>query len=341
MPPRPPSPSRTSARRAGAAPSNSSLPLAGKVALVAGATRGAGRGIAVALGESGATVYCSGRSTRESASPLARPETIDETAELVTAAGGTGIAVRCDHTVDDDVAALVARIAREQDGRLDVLVNDVWGGDAAGDWLWKPLHETDVDAAWRLVRQAVQSHHITSRHALPLMIARRAGLVVEVTDGDTLAYRGAFFYDFIKTAVMRTAFAMSVELAPHRVTALAITPGFLRSEAMLEHFGVKEENWRDGVKVDRHFIASETPALVGRSVAALAADRRVARFNGQTLSSWEVARAYALRDVDGTRPDWLAHFRARIPRSHVARKWMQAALGWEASIRDRTRRFLR
>lgn len=315
-------------------------PLAGRVALVAGATRGAGRGIAVALGEAGATVYCSGRSTRGAPSALVRPETIEETAEQVSAAGGVGIAVRTDHTDRTQVAALMERIKGEH-GALDLLVNDVWGGDSAGDVIWKPLAETDLDAGWALMRQAVFSHLLTAQLAIPLLRTRRRSLIVEVTDGDTLAFRGALWYDLIKVSIMRLAFVMSEELRAHRIVALAITPGFLRSEAMLELFGVTEANWRDGAKRDRHFIASETPRLVGRAVAALAADRDVARWNGQTLSSWEVARRYKLQDVDGRRPDWLAHFREKLPARHPGRRWMEAGLAWQDAIRQRTRTFLK
>ena len=259
-------------------------PLASSVAVVAGATRGAGRGIAQMLGEAGATVYCTGRSTRERGATPGRPETIDETADLVTRAGGRGIPVRVDHTVEAEVIALVAQIGREH-GRLDVLVNDVWGGDSAGDWLWKNFHETDIDAGWALMRQAMYSHMLTAKHAAPLLIAQRRGLIVEITDGDTLCYRGALFYDLIKTSVMRLAFVMSMELRAHRVAAVAVSPGFLRSEAMLEHFGVTEDTWRDGAKRDKHFIASETPRLVGRGVAALAADPKVLRVSGETFGS--------------------------------------------------------
>lgn len=315
--------------------------LSGRVAIVAGATRGAGRGIAIALGELGATVYCSGRSVRGAPSELGRPETIDETAELVTAAGGIGIPVRTDHTNESDVAALVARVAQEQDGRLDILVNDVWGGDSAGDWLWKPLHECDVEAGWKLMRQSVFSHLLTTRLAAPLMIAKRSGLIVEVTDGDTLSYRGSMFYDLIKTSIMRITFAMSVELRRHKIAAVAVSPGFLRSEAMLEHFGVAESNWRDGAKKDKHFLASETPRLVGRAVAALAADPKVMSRSGQTIASWDLAREYKLFDVDGTRPDWLKHFRTKISRKHFARDWMRQALAWEEGIARKTRAFLR
>lgn len=315
-------------------------PLEGRVAIVAGATRGAGRGIAIALGELGATVYCTGRSVRGAPSELGRTETIDETAELVTAAGGVGIAIRVDHTNESDVAALIARVAHEQDTRLDILVNDVWGGDSAGDFLWKPIYETDVEAGWRLMRQALFSHMLTTRLAAPLMIARKSGLIVEITDGDTLAFRGAMFYDMIKTSIMRLAFATSVEMRPHGVAAVAVTPGFLRSEAMLEYFGVTEANWRDGVKKDKHFIASETPRLVGRGVAALAADPDVMKRSGETIASWDLARQYTLTDVDGTRPDWLAHFRAKLPRKHVGKIWMWQGLEWEAKIGRKTRRFL-
>lgn len=324
--------SRTSRRR-------TSLPLTGRVALVAGATRGAGRGIAVALGEAGATVYCSGRSTREAPSPIARPETIDETAERVTAAGGHGIAVRTDHTSRDDISALMARISATHGG-LDLLVNDVWGGDGAGEWLWKPVADTDIDAGWALMRQAVYSHILTTQLAIPLLTGRTRPLIVEITDGDTLAYRGSIFYDLIKTTIMRLAFVLSVELRPARIAAVAVTPGFLRSEAMLELFGVTEASWRDGVAQDAHFAASETPALVGRAIAALAADRAILKSSGETFSSWELAQRYGFDDVDGRRPDWLAHFRRAIPARHVARSWMRAGLAWQESIRRRTQRFL-
>ncbi|MBK6486945.1 MAG: SDR family NAD(P)-dependent oxidoreductase [Gemmatimonadetes bacterium] len=315
-------------------------PLAGRVALVAGATRGAGRGIAVALGEAGATVYCSGRSTRGTPSPLARPETIEETADLVSAAGGVGIAVRTDHTERADIAALMARI-HDGHGGLDLLVNDVWGGDAAGDWLWAPLADTDVDAGWALMRQAVYSHLLTGQLALPLLRGRERALVVEVTDGDTMSYRGAIFYDLIKTTIMRLAFALSVELRPEGIAAVAITPGFLRSEAMLDLFEVTESTWRDGVSRDPHFAASESPTLVGRAVAALAAERDILAMSGETFSSWELARRYGLHDADGSRPDWLAHFRRHIPADHPARAWMRAGLSWQDSIRRRTRGFLK
>lgn len=329
----------TARRRGGTRRARATRPLAGRVAIVAGATRGAGRGIAIALGEAGATVYCTGRSTRAQPSPITRPENIEETAELVTAAGGEGIAVRVDHTVRDDVSALMARV-QSAHGTLDLLVNDVWGGDSAGEWLWQPLPATDLDAGWALMRQAIYSHMLTTQLAVPFLKGARHPLVVEVTDGDTLSYRGAVLYDLIKTTLMRLAFITSVELRPHRIAAVAITPGFLRSEAMLDYFGVTEATWRDGARRDPHFIASETPRFVGRAVAALAGDRAIMQKSGQTFSSWELARAYGFDDVDGRRPDWLAHFRQHIPARHPARAWMQEGLAWGDALRARTRGFL-
>ncbi len=279
--------------------------LTDRVALVAGATRGAGRGIAVALGEAGATVYCTGRSTRDGPVDAARPETVEETAALVTAAGGCGVAVVVDHTDEAAVEALVARV-RDEQGRLDLLVNSIWGGDALTEW-GKPFWELDVARGFRMLERAVHTHVVTNRHAVPLLLEGGRGLVVEVTDGAFLGYRGQLFFDLCKTAVMRLAYAMSVELADTAVTALAITPGFLRSEAVLDHFGVTEETWRDAIAKDPHFAHSETPRLVGRAVAALAADPDVRRHAGRTLACWDVTRAYDLRDVDGARPHWDEH----------------------------------
>jgi NAD(P)-dependent dehydrogenase (short-subunit alcohol dehydrogenase family) len=281
-------------------------PLDGRVALVAGATRGAGRGTAVALGEAGATVYCTGRSTRERRSEYDRPETIEETAELVTAAGGVGIAVAVDHLEADEVEALVRRIDAER-GRLDVLVNDVWGGERLFEWD-TPVWEHDLDKGLRILRLAVDTHLITSHFALPLLIRRPGGLVVEMTDGtreyNAERYRVSTFYDLAKASVLRLAFAQSVELAPHGCTAVALTPGWLRSEMMLENYGVTEANWRDGAAVNPHFAAiSESPRFVGRAVAALAADPDVHRRNGGSFSSGELAREYGFTDLDGSRPD--------------------------------------
>ncbi|WP_217915195.1 SDR family oxidoreductase [Miltoncostaea marina] len=280
-----------------------SRPLAGRVALVAGATRGAGRGIAVELGGAGATVWVTGRSTRAGRSEMGRAETIEETAGLVEAAGGRAVAVRCDHTDPADVAALRGRLEREAGGRLDVLVNDVWGGDRLVRWD-APFWEHDLADGLRALRNGVESHLITSHALAPLMAARGAGLIVEVTDGVRDDYRGSLFYDLVKASVIRLAVAQAAELGPHGVTAVAVTPGFLRSEAMLDHFGVTEERWREGVARDPHFAISETPRYVGRAVAALAADPRVARWAGRALSPWGLAAEYGLRDLDGSRPDW-------------------------------------
>ena len=284
--------------------------LDGRVALVAGATRGAGRGIAVALGEQGATVYCTGRSVRgQLASGPGRPETIDETADLVTAAGGTGIAVRCDHTVDEEVRALVDRMRRDH-GRLDVLVNDVWGGDALTEF-GKTFWEVNVANGRKMIDQAIWSHILTSHYAAPLMFDRGdrgTGLIVEITDGDFYGYRGNIFYDLVKTTVIRLAFIQARELRRKDVAAIAVTPGFLRSEFMLEHFGVTSETWRDGAKTDPNFIASESPLYVGRAVASLAADRDVKAKSGKVFASWTLAHEYGFTDADGSRPDWGAHF---------------------------------
>ncbi|MCX4719061.1 SDR family oxidoreductase [Streptomyces virginiae] len=281
--------------------------LAGKVALVAGGTRGGGRGIAVELGAAGATVYVTGRSSGTRRSDLDRPETIEETAGTITAAGGRGIPVRTDHSDPEQVQALVARIATEQEGRLDILVNSVWGGDALTDWE-HPLWEQDLDQGLRLMRRAVETHVITSRYALPLMVARGSGLVVEVTDGNTARYRGSFFYDMAKSAVIRLAVAQAAELRPHGVAAVSLTPGFLRSEAMLEHFGVTEATWRDGAAEDPNFAHSETPAYLGRAVVALAADPDVIARTGRALATWDLYKEYGFTDADGSRPDFAAHW---------------------------------
>ncbi|APR80757.1 3-oxoacyl-[acyl-carrier protein] reductase [Minicystis rosea] len=288
-------------------------PLTNTIALVAGATRGAGRGIACALGEAGATVYCTGRSTRgQLAGP--RPETIDETAELVTSRGGRGIAVRVDHTDEAQVEALCARI-RADHGGLDVLVNDIWGGESLME-MDKPFWALTLSKARQMLDQAIFTHVVTSRHAAPLMFGRERALIVEVTDGDSFGYRGNLIYDLVKMAVIRLAFAQHWELRPHGVTALAITPGFLRSEEMLHHFGVTEATWRDGVARDPHFIASETPLFVGRAVAALAADPAVGRRSGRVFSSWGLSREYGFTDADGTRPDWGRYFEKAFGRAY-------------------------
>jgi NAD(P)-dependent dehydrogenase (short-subunit alcohol dehydrogenase family) len=282
-----------------------SRPLEGRIALVTGATRGGGRGIAVALGEAGATVYATGRSTRERRSEIDRPETIEETAELVTEAGGEGIAVPVDHLDPEQVRALVERIDAEH-GRLDVLVNDIWGAEHLFEWN-TPVWEHDLDNGLKLLRLAIDTHVITSHHALPLLIRNPGGLVVEVTDGTAAYnadhYRVNLFYDLAKTSVTRLAWAQAQELGPHQATAVALTPGWMRSELMLEHHGVTEENWRDATERTPHFCISETPRYVGRAFAALAGDPDKTRWNGRSLSSGELAQDYGFTDLDGTRPD--------------------------------------
>ncbi|WP_303623583.1 SDR family oxidoreductase [Myxococcus sp. AM010] len=279
--------------------------LKGRVALVAGGTRGAGRGIAVQLGAEGATVYVTGRTTRAQRSEQNRPETIEDTAEQVTAAGGLGIAVRTDHLEPEQVQSLVERIDREQ-GRLDVLVNDIWGGEHIFEWN-KSVWEHSLDKGLRLLRLGVETHLITSHFALPLLIRRPGGLVVEVTDGtadyNATNYRISTFYDLAKASVLRLAWSQARELKPHGATAVALTPGWMRSEGMLEHFGVTEQNWRDATVKEPHFVISESPAYVGRAVAALASDADKARWNGQSLSSGQLARVYGFTDLDGSQPD--------------------------------------
>jgi NAD(P)-dependent dehydrogenase (short-subunit alcohol dehydrogenase family) len=306
--------------------------LQGKIALVAGATRGAGRGIAIALGEAGATVYCTGRSSRKRsrgrpATP-GRPETIEETAELVTAAGGRGMAVRVDHTEPADVKKLVAAIKRRHK-RLDILVNDVWGGDALTEF-GKPFWTTNLDNGLRMLKQAIHSHIITSHYAVPLMLGRRGGIIFEITDGDAFYYRGNIFYDLVKISVIRLAFAMARELRKRDIVSVALTPGFLRSERVLEHFGVTEANWKDvGKRKDANvnsqeqndapqdFLVSESPRYVGRAVVALAADPRVKKKSGRVFSSWALAREYGFTDLDGTRPDWGEHARKKYGKYKV------------------------
>jgi NAD(P)-dependent dehydrogenase (short-subunit alcohol dehydrogenase family) len=281
------------------------LRLEDKVAMVAGGTRGAGRGIAVELGAAGATVYVTGRTTRERRSEYDRPETIEETAELVDRAGGRGIAVRVDHLASDQVRALVRRIEDEQ-GRLDVLVNDVWGGERLIEWN-VPVWEYSLDGGLRMLRLAIDTHIITSHFALPLLIQNEGGLVVEMTDGtaeyNAENYRVSLFYDLAKASVIRMAWAQAKELVPHGCTAVALTPGWLRSEMMLDAFGVGESNWRDALAAQPHFAISETPRYVGRAVAHLAADTEVGRFNGRSLSSGGLAKEYGFTDLDGSQPD--------------------------------------
>lgn len=275
--------------------------LAGKIA---GASRAAGRGIAVQLGAAGATVYVTGRTTRSQRSEMDRPETIEETAALVDEAGGHGIAVQVDHLVPDQVRALVARIESEQ-GALHILVNDIWGLTTM-EWD-KSVWESSLDVGLRTLHLGVDTHAITSHFAIPLLIKSPGGLVVEMTDGtneyNATNYRVSFFYDLAKAAVSRMAFALAHELRPHGGTAVLLTPGWLRSEAMLDAYGVTESNWRDATKITPHFAISESPAYVGRAVAALAQDADVSRWNGKSLSSGQLAKVYGFTDLDGSQPD--------------------------------------
>jgi NAD(P)-dependent dehydrogenase (short-subunit alcohol dehydrogenase family) len=284
-------------------------PLKGKVALVAGATRGAGRGIAVELGAAGATVYCTGRSVR--GQTTGRPETIDDTAELVTKAGGKGIAVRVDHTKPLEVETLIGRINKEQHGHLDIVVNDIWGGDELAQW-GVPFWAHDLDNGLKMLDRAINTHIITSHYAAPLLVKRKQGIIFEITDGKTYDYRGTFFYDLVKVTVMRMAKTMAIELEPHNVAAIAVTPGFLRSEAMLGD--LTEENWRERIKEDKFFAFSETPYYIGRAIVALATDPKVMTKTGQTLATWDLAEEYGFTDIDGTQPHWQRNYEAEIAK---------------------------
>jgi NAD(P)-dependent dehydrogenase (short-subunit alcohol dehydrogenase family) len=281
-------------------------PLRGKIAVVAGATRGAGRGIAVELGAAGATVYCTGRSVRGQASPSSRPETIDGTAERVTEAGGIGIAVQVDHSVEEQVKALFERIGNEQGGRLDILVNDIWGGEEMTQWE-TPFWEIDTPQGLRLLEQAIHTHLLTSRWGVPLMVARNSGLIIEVGDGTDYHYRGSLFYSLVKVCVIHTAEAMAADLkeANKSITALALTPGYLRSEWMLDHWGITEEEYQAGVKTEGfRYGGTESPRYIGRAVVALASDPNVNAKAGQALSTWDLKDEYGFTDLDGSRPHW-------------------------------------
>lgn len=282
-------------------------PLHGKIAVVAGSTRGAGRGIAASLGEAGATVYCTGRSIRGQASDLNRAETIEETAELVTAKGGIGIPVRVDHTVEAEVQALFEQINKEQNGQLDILVNNIWGGEQLTEWK-KPFWEHSLSKGLLMQERAVKAHLITSYYGAPLMVKRERGLIIEVTDGIDYRYRGSLFYSLAKISPIHLAAAMAADLKPHEVSAVAVTPGFLRSEEMLEHFGVTEATWLDavhsGIPDAEHFAQSETPYFIGRGVAALAAKKDLMERSGQVFSSWQLSDEFDIMDVDGRQPHW-------------------------------------
>ena len=293
--------------------------LEGKVAVVAGATRGAGRGIACMLGEAGAVVYCSGRNSvsRPNTEPpfAGRPETIEETAEMVSARGGVGVAARTDHLDERQVEALFKRVRKEQ-GRLDVLVNDISEGEM---YEWKPFWKLSVERGLNALRRGVHTHVITTRHAAPLMVRRKSGLIVEVGDGDALYYRGNLFYDLVKVSTSRLAYAFAEELRPHKVAAVAVTPGFMRTEVVLEHFGATEANWREAAEKNPKgrgmgFAGSESPYFVGRAVAALASDPEVLEKSGGLYSSWGLAEEYGFDDLDGTRPHWWRYFSEHFPR---------------------------
>jgi len=310
--------------------------LRGKIALVAGATRGAGRGIAIALGEAGATVYCTGRSSRkDQPKRLLKPgqsETIEETADLVTAAGGHGIAVKVDHEVPSEVKRLAARIKRRHKG-LDILVNDVWGGDALTEWS-KPFWAVNLDNGLRMLKQAIHSHIITAHYAAPLMLGRKGGIIFEITDGDAFYYRGNLFYDLVKISVIRLAFAMARELEKRNLVSVALTPGFLRSERVLEHFKVTEANWKDVGKKSKNkdknskeqndapsdFMLSESPRYIGRAVVALATDPKAMHKTGRVFSSWNLAREYGFTDLDGTQPHWGNYARKKYGKYKICDK---------------------
>jgi NAD(P)-dependent dehydrogenase (short-subunit alcohol dehydrogenase family) len=305
-------------------------PLEGQIAVVAGATRGTGRGIARALGEAGATVYCTGRSTRGNPSPYARPETIDDTADMVTGAGGTGIAVRVDHTVEAEVQALFERVAVEH-GRLDVLADAVGGEDPLMGG-WTNLIDTDLQHGRHIFTNSILSHLITAKHAAALMRRKRRGVIVQVTEGDMLLGGGNPMVDIVKSSLKNIAVRLAGEVRKDRIAVIAVTPGFLRSERMLEHFGVTEATWRHAGKKDPHFLHSETPLFIGRAVAALAADRKVLEKSGDITSSWDLAREYGFTDADGTRPDWGTHWEEVVM---PAMPWLQKATREHATLLDR------
>jgi NAD(P)-dependent dehydrogenase (short-subunit alcohol dehydrogenase family) len=322
-------------------PKTSAKPLTGRVALVAGATRGAGRGIARALGEAGATVYCTGRSTKGKPSPYKRPETIDETADMIEAAGGTAIPVRVDHSVESEVKTLFRRIARAHK-RIDIVVNSIAGEDPLMGhygFLW----QANLKNADAIFRQALTSHIITAKHAAAAMLPAKRGLIVEVTENDVLGGGGNPMSQVVKGALKMLALYWAAELQPHGIASVAITPGFLRSESMLQHFGVAEGNWRDGGSKDSNFLQSESPLFVGRAVAALAADPAVMDRTGMLFSSWELAREYRFTDYDGRRPDWGRHAIdfSMFPPSFIDyfRTGTDLQIAWLSTLLTRARKF--
>ena len=316
-------------------------PLTGRVALVAGATRGAGRGIARALGEAGATVYCTGRSVKGRPSPYGRPETIDETAAIIKASGGTAIALRVDHTSENDVKGLFRRILRAHK-RIDIVVDSVAGEDplmGQYGFLW----QADLKAADAIFRQGLTSRIITAKHAALAMMPAKRGLVVEVTENDIIGGGGNPMSQAVKMAQKVLPLLWAAELAPHGVAVIAMTPGFLRSESMLQHLGVTEDNWRDAGKTDPNFLQSESPLFVGRAVAALAVDPKVQDRTGMLFSSWELARDYGFTDYDGRRPDWGRH---KIDFSEFPPTWIDLfrtgadlEIKWLTTVAARTKRF--
>lgn len=285
--------------------------LKDKVVVVAGATRGAGRGIAVELGAAGAIVYCTGRSVKGKTS--GRPETINETADMVTKAGGKGIAIQVDHTQPDQVKNLFQQISDEHGGHMDILVNDIWGGDELTEWN-VPYWEHSLDAGLQMLERAIHTHIITSYYATPLLIKSNSGIIFEITDGKTYDYRGTFFYDLVKVSIMRMAYSMAKDLQSHNIASIAVTPGFLRSEAVLDNFGVSEKNWRDGIKRDKFFGFSETPHYIGRAIVALATDPKIMNKSGKTFATWDLSDEYGFVDIDGSQPHWQRNYEAEIAK---------------------------
>ena len=316
-------------------------PLIGRVALVAGATRGAGRGIARALAEAGATVYCTGRSVKGKPSPYARPETIDETAAMIQAAGGTAFALRVDHTNENEVKALFQRIRRTHK-RIDIVVDSVAGEDplmGVYGFLW----QADLNTADAIFRQGLTSRIITAKYAALAMMPAKRGLIVEVTENDMIGGGGNPMSQAVKMGQKVLPLLWAAELAPHGITVMAITPGFLRSESMLQHFGVTEANWREAGKRDSNFLQSESPLFVGRTIAALAADPKVQGRTGMLFGSWELGRDYGISDYDGRRPDWGRH---KIDFSTLPQIWIDLfrrgsdlEIKWLTTLAARTKRF--